>query len=607
MLTGFFCAMPKRKSKSKDNGKLAMRKRSQSTALNGDSSGFMHTMFGNRVNYGLMTKIQEEAYVNEADFKKTDRTDYGRAIDITIPQGYHGQAKKSWEMYGTDRFFRYLVDRSIDYGANGFEWHLPMEDPSSIIPPPQDPTKPPAEKKEKVIPKELKQIELEQKFWEDWGDTINSNTSNIIPGIDEINKWIFKQLFLGGMAPLEWEWGKIDVDGESYNVPIRMTTHNVLSTALERKNEIFLNERVHIKISPTKGKNVREQETVNQVRGTSTATSHFDPNSWHTMNLLGRPTPGRPSKAQGFVIKYNWSPGDNTSTIHGTAVTTGQGLYPQPPFYGLDQVLILRRQLTAADIAILDGVINYIVDWSIGDDAKDADGVLVHEPKPARYNSEGVKIEKSTIESVAEMITSENRGNVMQLFHPYYYKLSIIMPDINLLVSNDKYTHSTVEMYAAFGIFLSITDRRVDFTDINTANFEQILDNVRRRHIARFWKALCTEIVKRNEGKLESIPNMVFNPLNTEDQTFRDGLLALAKVGKVSLDSLLKGHKLDKRTELVRIAKEVSSGEKDVMDANVPVSFVQSTVNPEGSKEDNSRSSTQDGGRPKKGQEEEED
>jgi hypothetical protein len=247
----------------------------------------------------------------------------------------------------------------------------------------------------------------------------------------------------------------------------------------------------------------------------------------------------------------------------------------------------------------LDGVINYIVDWSIGDNAQDGDGNFVHDPKPARYNSDGVQIEKSTIETVAEMITTDNKANAMQLFHPYYYKLSIIMPDVNLLVSNDKYVHSTIELYAAFGIFLSQTDRRIDFTGINTANFEQMLDNLRKRHIARFWESLCAEIVKRNGNKLSIVPNMVFNPLNTQDQEFRAGLLNLAKVGKVSLDSLLKSHKLDKKTELVRIAKEVSSGEKDVMDANVPVSFVQQTVSPGGEKKDSGQSGTREGARPK--------
>ena len=544
--------------------------------------------YGDRIAYGLMSRTEEQRYLKGDQFSA--RTDYGRAINIRIPQGYHAQAKKAWEMYSTDRLFKYLVDRCIDFAANGFEWELPPDVGTEKL------TQQYAENNSPLA----KKLEKEKKFWDGWSAQINKKTSNIMPGIDEINKWISKQLLLGGMAPMEWKWGTMEVNKVTYKIPIQMTTHNVLSTLLERTNAIFLDEKVKIKLdinSPL----YKERSATSQVTTTSVPTKS---NDWHEIPLLGQDKIKK--TLQGFVIKYNWTPGDNTSTVSGSSVSTGQGLYPHPPFYGLNEALVLRRQLYAADIAILDGIINYIVDWSIGDNTKDGDGNLVNQPEPATYDASGNKIKKSTIETVKEMITTDNRSNVMQLFHPYYYKLDIITPKTDTLLNNSKYVQTVVEIFMAFGILLSPTDRRVDFTEVNIANFEQMLENIRQKHIKRFWETLCTEIVEKNEGKLSIVPNMIFNPLNTQDNQFREGLLNLAKMGKVSIESLLKAYGLDKNVETNRIAQEISNGEKELMDSNVPVSFVQETVNPEKEEKKVGTSATKEGGRPQKGNEEEE-
>jgi len=373
---------------------------------------------------------------------------------------------------------------------------------------------------------------------------------------------------------------------------------------LRRENTGFINEQAFVKISNTTKIITEGNKTVNQINTLFTAMVN-DSSNFHEIPLLGRPN--KKKGTQGFVLKYNWSPGDNTCLVQGATTQVGQGLYPTPPFVGLYEQMILRRQLNAADVCIADGIINYIIDWEVGNDAKDADGNLVNQPQPAKYDSAGQKIEKSTSEQIQEMITQDTRANVMQLIHPYYYKLKIITPPIDSLINPGKYTQTIVETLMAFGIFLSPTDRRVDFTNINVANFEQMLDNIRSFHIRRFWESLCVEIVKRNEGKLNVLPNMMFNTLNTQTDNFRASLLNLAKIGKVSAESLLQAHKIDKNTELLRIAKEIGTGEKELMDSNVPVSFKQTVSedgkpNSDGKEEgaEHSRSANAEGGRPKK-------
>lgn len=516
-----------------------------------------------RVLYGSLPAEEE----NSEYFNKSNRSDYGRVVDIRIPHGYHEQVKKAWEMYETDRLFRYLISRCVDFAANGFEWEVPVEKKINF-----------SDWLKKKIFKVQSQEDKERKVWNTWAATINKKVANVLPGIDEINKWIVKHLLLGAMAPLEWEWGNVTVDGVDYQMPIRMLIHNPLSIALDRKKQTFANEEMWLKLS-LGGRSIVESYKESPL-GLGSAIVR-DSKDWHQIILMG--TAVKP-RTEGFAIKYDWSPADNTSLVYGRNVHTGQGLYPSPPFIGLYEILVMRRALTAADIAILDGVINFILDWEIGDNTILQVGqnkeILPNQPRPAKYDSSGAKIEKSSIEMAKEIITSDTRGNVMQLFHPYYFKLNIKMPDTAVLLNTSKYVQSTVEVYQAFGILLSPADKRMDFSGINIQNFEQLLENLRLNHIRRFWEALASEIVDRNKDKLSAVPNMIFRPLNTKTEAFKLGLLNLIKIGKISTRSLLQGYGLDDRVEIQRIAQEIASGEKELTDRQVPVSYVQAKVEP---------------------------
>lgn len=561
--------------------------------LSNNPNDFLSAVHGSRIEWGIMTPTAEEKYFKEKFFQKSTRSDYGRVIDITIPLGYHAQAKKAWEMYDTDRLFRYLIDRCSDFGANGFEWEVPIVKTKGFWD---------SIKNNLFGQKETKE-EKEKIFWDTWSARLNEDVPNVIPGIDEINKWIFKHLLLSAMIPLEWEWGQLKINGETYNVPIRMVSHNPLSIALVRDNQKFISEKAYLKISLNK----TFQESNKAINVVSLYENpQNNPSSWHELNLMN--INNIKGTQEAFVLKYNWTPGDNTTLIYGRSVSVGQGLYPTPPFVGLYESLVVRRALHAADLAILDGVIHYILDWTIGDDTRvrDKSGAekLVNQPRPEKKDAGGAVIEESTISLAKKIITSDTRGPVMQIFHPYYIKLEIKMPDIQALINADKYLNSTQEIYEGFGILIVSTgggNRRQ--LDINTANFEEMLNNIRRNHIKRFWEALCTEIIKRNRDKLTTIPNMIFNSLNTKSEQFKTSLLTLAKMGKISSESLLQAHGLDKDVEIQRIAQEVYSGAKDIFDNNVPVSFVQRVAQGAGQAKQIRVSSTRQTGRPKKGME----
>ena len=541
--------------------------------------------FGHRVKYGLMNAQEEARYMNNT-IEKSNRSDYARIVDLRIPQGYHAQVRKSWEMYELDRMFRYLIDRQVDFAANGFEWELPYSKESKqswwdFI--------------EAIISgknKEVLKIEKEQKFWNKWASTINKDVPNVVTGLDEVLKWIFKSFKLGAMAPLNWEWGTITVDKVDYEVPVRMVTQNCLSTVLVRTTNGFLDEQFWIKLSPQK--NITESNKASNTWA-SMYENPTEGNSWHQIPILNSSAAG--TKEQGFVLKYQWSPSDNTALNQGRSISVGQGLYPTPPYVSMYDTLMLRRALSASDLAILDGVIHYILDWSIGDNTLDKQGRLVNQPRVARRDSSGSVTEKSSIQLAKEAITNDNRGPVMQIFHPYYYKLDIKTPDVTSLISNEKYMHSTLEMFNNFGIFFSPTGNIGEFAAVNTQNFEEEMEGM-RKYAKRFFESLCEEIVSRNEDELTIVPNMIFNVLNTKLEAFRASLINLMKIGKVSTKTLLQSHNLDDKVELMRIGKEISSGEKQLTDKNVPISYKQVAVGPDGEAIETAVSPAGQGGRP---------
>jgi hypothetical protein len=520
--------------------------------------------FGSRIKYGTMP-IEEE----QKAFTKSGRSDLGRVIDIRVPHGYHAQAQKSWEMYETDRLFRYLIERCIDFGVTGFEWEVSE---------PELRTRKNFWEKFRALfsHEELMPQEKEKKVWDTWAAKVNEDVPNVIPGIDEVNQWIFKHFLLGGMAPLEWQWEKIRIDGVEYELPMKMTVHNPLSIVLDRKNVKFTEEETYLILSAYQFKILESSNNVNQANLFSADVAGLPDRI--KLNQMGKSTKNR---QEAFVLKYKWSPGDNTALVYGRNVQVGQGLYPTPPFVGLFEDLIIRRQLHAADAAILDGIINFIIDWEIGDNSKirDRQGAehLVNQPRPERKLADGT-VEESSIALAKKIITSDTRGPVMQIFHPYYFKFDIKMPDVTVLINSQKYEPTTFEIYQAFGILFS--GKGKGLSDANTQNFEAMLENIRQRHVKRFWESLCTQVVKRNIGELTMIPNMIWKPLSTKTTQFVSQLLEIAKNGKVSTDTLLTNLGLDRKHETMQIAREVFGGEKELFDRNVAVSYVQAKVNP---------------------------
>ncbi len=490
--------------------------------------------------------------VDQTSLFGAQRTDMGAPFDLTKPTNYRERVDVMWLAYDWDSGFKYLIDRLSHYGANGYTF--------------------------------FSKTKKETEFWNEWSSRINEGINTILPGLREVIKWNIKHLALGGLSFNNWMWGTMRIGKRDYQVPIKWNVHNQRSVVIARKGNGFSNEVVGIKV---------EKEWLKQ--GDTSWAEAYDITEATQFGKLGGAsdmiaTPK--DKSSYFLMKFNTSMGDNTSDDSTPqAEKSAASLYPTPPFYSLLPVLKLRQQLRAMDLNIVDGFINKLVIWKIGD--KD------FPPLPDKVKADGTT-QEGTIAQVKALITKENKGNVLQLFVPYWIDLDIRMPDINPLISTEKYHQPWMDMMGAFGLLSNPTGSNTEYTEINTQNFEQLVSFYREEHIEQMLEQVVfREIAKRNNL---DIPELRFNPLNTVNNDFLRNIRELSGMGKISTDTLLRFHRLDKKFELPMVTDEITSSEnkeeiakmaeEDIFNTNTPIKFKQAVVSDTGSPEEPGKKTT---------------
>lgn len=456
------------------------------------------------------------------------RAEYpARRLDVKIPIDYPLKLKKSWFVYNIDPLIGYLVNRTTEFAVNGMEWQVKDKN--------------------------------ERNVWNQWARTINKSAPNILPGLDEVMIWISKHIQVSGISHMHWVWDRMPVMDKKFMVPYMMVIENPLSVSLQRTAE-FASEKIFLKGQIDTKEKIKEgiQPEV------STSTTTTEPGVREISAL------GSGKNEEMFSIKYNYSPGDLTTYLSATSYTTGQAIYPEPPLLPLVPAAVKRQALDAADIAILDGIQNYILIYKVGD--KD------HQPIPDKYDAEGNLLKKGDITRVKELLAGDKNVRVSELFLPYYIDIDIKTPPIESLLSVDKYIQPTLEIMNFMGIILMPAGRGNErFLEINIANFEERVDFIRKRYIKRFFEAIATDIAERNS--MDNIPKLAFNPVNTKNTNFINNILNLTKLGKLSSRTTHEFIGVDHETEVGRIADEIDEGTKEMMDRNTPVSYKQTTVN----------------------------
>lgn len=490
----------------------------------------------------------------------------GAPVNVYLtPQTYQQRVSQIWSAYGTDPLFGRLINRFVEFSANGSNWEVPAE--------PEDRSWIQLLKKWATSPE--RKIEREEDVWNLWATQINKGVPNVLPGLNEVVRWGVKHMLLSGMFVPHWKIGEMKLGKQTYLVPTEMTCYPGSAITLQRAEGLFLKENVYYYRSMAAPQSVHE--------GTFLEAPNFLPFGSAPTNSVQLPTMTELKVTKGttesFCLKYNWSPGDLVSYRRGTVSVMGTGIYPTPPFHSLLPQFAIRQKLFAADAAVLDGLINFIMMYKIGD--KD------HPPRPASKRPDGTVIEPGTIETVRKMVQEGRIGPAMEMFVPYYVDLEMKVPDTTALLSDTKYGPSATEILQAFGIFFSRTQSgaRERMEKVTLSGFEEFIAGIRFQ-IKAFLDLLAWHIVEINEGKLKTLPQWSPNPINTKSEQFIKELLELKKVGMISAKTLLRYVGVDDNVEVRRIVQELATDVDDVFQENVPVSYVQQSLQPDSGGDD---------------------
>lgn len=471
-----------------------------------------------------------------------------RTIDLKIPTDYYAKVKKAWTIYNIDSLIGMLVDRTVEFAINGMEWQV--EDPK------------------------------EAEIWKSWARKINRTVPNCMPGLDMVGTWIVKHLQVSGIAHMHWVWDSMELGDkkQKYDFPTMMVAENPLSVTISRTSEMD-SEKILLK----KAQNDKEQKKEGSQPAASPTMKKGD------SGVVEVPAMGFGKKEEMFSIKWNYSHGDLTTIQSASTENTGQAMYPEPPVIKLTPQAAKRQMLEAADMAILDGVQNYLLVWSIGNKE--------HPAIPDKKDASGAVLKKGTVTMVKEILQGDGNFRVAEVFIPDYVKLDIKVPPMDVLLNIEKYAQPIIEIMNAFGIFVSVGGSNDRYLEINVANFEERVDNIRKRYVKRFLETLASYIVERNGFK--SVPKLSFAPINTKSDNFISNLLEMLKLGKLSSQTMHEFNGIDHETETHRIKSEIESGLKDTMDQNTPVSFKQTVTDKTGKSDTTKMTPTKQTGRPK--------
>ena len=470
---------------------------------------------------------------------------------LVRPKTYQQRVIRMWEFYNSDPFFHALVNRICDYAANGSRWEVstPLKRGSWL-----ERLRTWGQSEEGIA------AERQEDVWNTWAEHINLDVPGVMAGANQVSMWAAKHLILSGMFVPHWEYGEFKFGKQKLRMPMRITCHPAHLITLRRTNHDFVQEDTFLLKSP-------EALQIMQEGDVREAPERMGQNQLANQELLPTRWGDESGVNEAMVVKYMWSPADLVSVRTAQRTMTGHGTYPAVPFDALAPQFIIRQQLFASDAAILSGIQNYIKIWKVG--TKEVLPVA-----PVR-DASGKVVKDGTVATIRKQVQSQQASG-QEVFVPYWVDLDIAMPETTSLLNEQKYWASTLEIFQAFNIFFSrsIGGRNERMEKINIANFEEFLAGL-RRHIAAFWHALARRTRHINGESLPGQAVWTPNQVNTKDDKYRSDIRELAKLGRASTETLQRSHGLDSDLEERRIATELARDVDDLMDGNVPLSYVQ--------------------------------
>lgn len=470
---------------------------------------------------------------------------------LTKPTDYHEKVQLIRGYKKKDPIFGQLMGMMKNFIADGHDWEVTSKSAENVS------------VKDRPNTKKKSASEKEEEIWRNWDIKLNLPLSNILPGTDQVDDWIIDDLLTGGMCGLTWKYGKVgfteDNRFRNYEMPIIMVNHPQESIYLRRGTEWYDPEEFYTKrpVSNT-------QQDIKRTEHDAIPTADTSQGTISKTDYMFHPKIGSSGDFGSFVLKVNWSPGGVTIVDGNGTFTSYLGLYPDPPYEYCIPWLLAREALLASDIQILDGLINYILAWIIGDES--------NPPFAERKKADGTVI-PSDFATIKKVLTDQKARKILETFLPHWVKPEFITPPSDTLLSAEKYLQATVNLLVGFGIFA------FDGVDLGTTVLEQNINSYRNKVLVPFWDMVGWDIVSRNKDSLTSSPNRRYNPLPFKrSDTLVTAIQKSHEQGEVSTETVLRVFGLDPDVERTRVVKEFIRGDREVYDAQVPVQFSQTVA-----------------------------
>lgn len=410
--------------------------------------------------------------------------------------GYYGDVQKAITIYQQDDLVGGLIDSTVNVANSTINFDLPSNN--------------------------VKESEV----WKTWSKTVNTDLRGVLPGLSLLNAQILNSLLLTGMAIPDFEWGTITVGTRTYEFPTKITLYPVLGVKLESSTTEFGGENVLVGVS-----NDYYNQTINSaVDDAAVRTLFTEINGKGKFAMI---------KQNAYAIKFRYTPNNQT-------------LYPTPILRRSFESLALRHKMMDSDISTLELIINKIIQIKVGDKE--------NSPRPTQYDESGAVIKNGDIDEAQELFESMTDATEV-VATPYYYDIKIVMPETDVLLDQAKYVQSTFNIYANFGILLdpSSNSNSVQFEVMNLKNWEKNAIDL-QKHVAAWYMWIAVQIIKRNKGKLKSLPTVSFDKPDVYNDKYLAQLKELYTLGAIDVFTLLEKYGLEpdkiKERKDVQLAQE---------------------------------------------------
>jgi hypothetical protein len=209
-----------------------------------------------------------------------------------------------------------------------------------------------------------------------------------------------------------------------------------------------------------------------------------------------------------------------------------------PPLESILSDVLFKQKLRQAEISALDGMINVIRLWKLGD------------------HKEGILPDQGAVDKLLNILQANTGGGAMDLVWDTMIEMTPFYPPVDKILGSDKYEQVNKDILIGLGVpEVLLGGRGANFSNsfIQLKTLVEKLDSIRRKLIHFLENELS--IVCKAMG-YDSLPVIKFSSIADDESTTKKLVIGLLDRGIVSAESVLEIYGHDFELETTRIKKE---------------------------------------------------